>query len=254
MKNAHLLPLIIGGLLLPLTDCNAQELQPWNESSRFPSDYAIQAAVTHKNNVFAIASRVISKHDRHTGRLLSTSTGDAVHLNSGIQWKGNILCAHSNYPGMPEQSTVMELDTQSMKVTPWHEFGDYGGSLTWIVRRNRRWLCNFAKYDEQNGETFLVEFDKGFNELRRWTYPASVIDQLGKYSLSGGIWYQNHLLVMGHDKGEIYYLKIPRSGTELEYVGMATAPFTGQGFAVDPETRGLIGISRAERQIIFVER
>ncbi len=240
-------------LLLPSL-AYAQGQDVWSESRRVQSDYAIQASVTHKNYIFAIASRVIGKHDRKTGELLATSTGDAVHLNSGLVWKGAILCAHSNYPSIPEQSTVMQLDIESMEVRPWHDFGDYGGSLTWIVRRNRKWLCNFAKYGDKNNETFLVEMDNRLNELRRWTYPAELIAKLGKYSLSGGIWYQDHLLLMGHDLGEVYYLKIPRRGNELQYVGMATAPFTGQGFAVDAQTGGLVGISRAERQVIFAKQ
>ena len=246
------IPLTVA-LLLPSL-LNAQNHAPWLESRRIPSNYAIQASATHKSHVFAIASRVIGKYDRTTGELLAASTGDAVHLNSGLVWKGSMLCAHSNYPGIPEQSTIMQLDIKSMEVCPWHEFGDYGGSLTWIVRRNRKWLCNFAKYEDKNNETFLVEFDNRFNELRRWTYPEELIAKLGKYSHSGGIWYQNHVRVMGHDLGEIYYLKIPRRGTELEYVGMATAPFTGQGFAVDSQTGRLVGISRAERQVIFAKQ
>jgi len=39
----------------------------------------------------------------------------------------------------------------------------------------------------------------------------------------------------------------------MQFVGTEKVPFTGQGFAVDPETRGLVGISRAERKLIFVK-
>ena len=104
-------------LLLPSL-AYAQGQDVWSESRRVQSDYAIQASVTHKNYIFAIASRVIGKHDRKTGELLATSTGDAVHLNRGLVWKGAILCAHSNYPSIPEQSTVMQLDIESMAVPP----------------------------------------------------------------------------------------------------------------------------------------
>ena len=154
---------------------------------------------------------------------------------------------------MPECSEVKVLDPDTMELSAWHDFGDYGGSLTWIVRRGNRWLCNFARYGEVNHETFLVEFDNSFRELRRWHYPSSVIEKLGKYSLSGGVWWQRRLLVTGHDEQECYELRIPRSGGLLKYQQTLKVPFTGQGFAVDKDGKGLVGISRSQRQVIFVE-
>ena len=106
----------------------------------------------------------------------------------------------------------MELDPRTMALTRWHEFDDYGGSLTWIVRRGNRWLCNFAKYGDQNKDSFLVEFDNRFKEQRRWSYPSELIDKLGKYSLSGGVWFRGELLVTGHDAEEVYALSFPRTG------------------------------------------
>jgi len=225
----------------------------YREVSRFASEYAIQAAATHGKYVFAIDSRKIAKYDRTTGELLGHSQGDAIHLNSGFVWKHKILCAHSNYPSIPEQSQVMQLDPRTMALTRWHEFDDYGGSLTWIVRRGKRWLCHFAKYGSENKDSFLVEFDNRFNEQRRWSYPSELIDKLGKYSLSGGVWFRGELLVTGHDAEEVYALRFPRTGPILEVVETRRIAFTGQGFAVDKASKGLVGISRAERNIIFVK-
>ena len=154
---------------------------------------------------------------------------------------------------MPERSEVKILDPETMRLKTWHNFEDYGGSLTWIVRRGNRWLCNFARYGDDNSETFLVEFDTSFKEIRRWTYPSSVIEKLGKYSLSGGVWWKGRLLVTGHDAQECYELRVPRKGTVLEYQRTLAIPFTGQGFAVDKDGKGLVGISRAQRQVIFVK-
>ena len=225
----------------------------FEETSRFGAAKAVQASVATLEHVYAIDSRSIAKYDRRTRELLSESTGAAIHLNSGFIWRGKILCAHSNYPSLPEQSQVMALDPNTMKLSPWKDFGDYGGSLTWIVRRGNRWLCNFAKYGEVNSDTFLVEFDNGFNEIQRWNYPSEVISNLGKYSLSGGVWYRGQLLVTGHDEQETYVLEIPKDGILLKYVATVGIPFTGQGFAVDKRRHGLVGISRAERQIIFIQ-
>ena len=244
---------ILIGLALPGIVIPGVWADEFHEVSRLSSPQAVQAAATHDGYVYAINSGEIAKYDRVTGELKGTSKGDAVHLNSGFVWKGKLLCAHSNYPSMPERSEVKVLDPDTMELSTWHDFGDYGGSLTWIIRRGNRWLCNFALYGEVNHETFLVEFDNSFKEVRRWYYPVAVIEKLGKFSLSGGVWWQGRLLVTGHDEQECYALRIPRSGDLLKYQQTLEVPFTGQGFAVDQEGKGLVGISRAQRQVIFVK-
>ncbi len=55
---------------------------------------------------------------------------------------------------------------------------------------------------------------------------------------------------------ELYRLRLgaaaplPTAGT-LVYVETSPAPFTGQGFAADPETGGLVGIDRKRREILL---
>lgn len=225
----------------------------YSETSGLKSEYAVQAAATLGEFVFAIDSRRIAKYHRDSGEFLGLSQGEAIHLNSGYVWKKKVLCAHSNYPNVPERSQVMLLEPNEMLLTPWRDFGDYGGSLTWIVRRGSRWLCNFANYGEKNKETFLVEFDSKFTEKKRWIYPSEIIAKLGNYSLSGGIWLRGELLVTGHDEKEVYVLKVPKQGSRLQYVETRSAPFTGQGIAIDKHRQGLVGISRAERRVIFAK-
>ena len=226
----------------------------WKATRVIPAPEAHQAAAAEGAFVYAIASRQVAKYNRQTGKRVATSRGDATHLNSGFFWRERLLCAHSNYPSKPERSQIMQLDPESMHLTILKDFGDSGGSLTWVLRKDGAWWCNFAHYGRDNQRTFLVKYDDQWRELARWTYPPEVIKQLGRYSLSGGVWRGDELLTTGHDDPAVFRLRLPRSGSVLAFLGKQSAPFTGQGIALDPKTGGLIGISRAKRQIIFARR
>ena len=226
----------------------------WQTVKELSTREAFQAAAADGEFVYAIASRQVAKYDRETGERIALSSGEAEHLNSGVLWRGKLLCAHSNYPQTPEHSEIKALNPRTMKLSTFQDFGNYGGSLVWVVWHDDHWWCNFARYGDKNVETFLVRFNEGWIETGRWSYPQSVIDHLGNYSLSGGLWFRDELLVTGHDKQELYRLRLPASGTVLEFIGRENVPFTGQGIAVDFATGGLVGISRAERKVIFVKR
>ncbi len=236
-------------ILLLLSNHSAAEDPRWPLVHTIPAAEAHQAAAATQQHFYAISSTVVARYDRETGARLEVSSGEAKHLNSGFLWNDRLLLAHSNYPAVPEQSQVMQLNLQTMRLSVFHDFRDYGGSLTWVIRHKNEWWCNFARYDEHNAETFLVSFDDNWNELGRWTFPPEVISQLGRYSLSGGLWYDDSLLTTDHDNGRIYRLQLPAAGSVLKFIGSEQVPFTGQGFAVDPLTGGLIGISRKEQQI-----
>lgn len=223
----------------------------WRLDRVIPAPEAHQAAAADEKFVYAITNRLVAKYDRDSGKRIAVSTGEAKHLNSGFFHKKRLLCAHSNYPQIPERSEVKVLDPQTMKLTTFHDFGDYGGSLTWVLRHDRHWWCNFAKYGDKNADTFLARFDDEWQETARWKYPPEVIRQIGSYSLSGGLWRKDALLVTDHDHGMLYQLQVPKNGDVLEFVGQRPAPFTGQGIAVDPVTDGLIGINRAKKHIVF---
>jgi hypothetical protein len=145
------------------------------------------------------------------------------------------------------------LDPQTMQLTTFKDFGNYGGSLTWVVRRGDDWWCNFARYGADNGQTFLAKFTSEWKELERWTYPPEVITRLGRYSLSGGIWLDNRLVTTGHDDPLVFRFRLPKQGNVLELIDTRPVPFTGQGIAIDPSTGGLVGINRRNRQVIFAQ-
>jgi hypothetical protein len=138
-----------------------------------------------------------------------------------------------------------------MRLELFKDFGNFGGSLTWAVRHRDHWWCHFARYGDDNHESFLVKFDAQWREQQRWTYPQGLIDQIGNYSLSGGLWRAETLLVTDHDHRVLYRLKLPKSGSVLEMIDRQPTPFTGQGIATDPVTGGLLGIDRTKRQVVF---
>jgi hypothetical protein len=226
-------------------------LVAWKKDRILPAPEAIQAAAADQQFVYAITNDRVAKYDRNTGKRVATSTGKAQHLNSGFFWQGKLYCAHSNYPLKPEQSEIMVLDPISMRLESFQQFGNYGGSLTWAVRHEEHWWCNFARYGQDNGATFLVKLDSDWNEQARWTYPVSVVRELGRNSLSGGIWRDGILLATGHDEPVLFRLRLPASGSVLELVDRQSVPFTGQGIGDDPVSGGLVGIDRAKREVIF---
>lgn len=226
----------------------------WVTTHSLPAAEAHQAAAADEHFFYAISSTQVAKYDRHSGERRAISTGEAKHLNSGFLWEGRLYCAHSNYPQKPEVSEIKVLDIESMRLTTFKDFGNFGGSLTWSIRDGSYWWCNFARYGADNKETFLVKFDEQWRELSRWTYPPELIARLGRYSLSGGVFLKDELLVTGHDDPLLFRLTIPTTGGVLRFARTESIPFTGQGIAIDSATQGLVGIQRAKRMIIVAAR
>ncbi len=262
-KTNHLAVILLA-ITLPSIACLASLLQlqadepttSWQQTRSFPAAEAHQAAAADDKFIYAIASEKIAKYDRKSGERISISTGEAKHLNSGFFLEGLLYCAHSNYPRLPEQSEIRVLDPATMKLTIFKDFGNFGGSLTWAIKKEKDtdWWCNFARYGSVNGETFLVRFDGQWNERGRWTYPPEVLQHIGTASISGGVWQRDELIVTDHDHQVLYRLKVPADGKVLEFIRREKAPFTGQGIAYDPVTKGLVGIDRAKKEILLAER
>jgi hypothetical protein len=214
---------------------------------------ATQAAAGDERFVYAIGSAVVAKYDRHTGERIALSAGEATHLNSGFLFDGKLYCAHSNYPRKPEHSEIKVLDPETMRLSVFKDFGESNGSLTWAVREGHAWWCTFAFYGDDNARTRLVKFDDQWREQAVWTYPPEVVKDLGRYSISGGIWRADQLWVTGHDHRVVYRLRVPEKGGVMELIDVLPSPFPGQGIATDPKSGGLIGIDRAKKQVVFAE-
>lgn len=223
----------------------------WKQTGTLAAPEAHQAAAADERFVYVITNTLVAKYDRQSGERLAVSTGEAKHLNSGFLWEERLFCAHSNYPQTPERSEIKVLDLESMRLTTFKDFANFGGSLTWAVRHDEHWWCNFARYGDDNAQTFLVKFDDDWHERGRWTYPPEVIRALGRMSLSGGLWRDGVLLVTGHDDPVLFRLRLPKSGNVLEMADKQPAPFTGQGIALDPKSGGLVGIHRSKRLVVF---
>lgn len=229
------------------------EPRGWRTTEEFAAPEAKQAAAADEKFVYVVTNDRVVKYDRVTRQFLARSSGEAKHLNSALVADGRIYLAHSNFPTKPERSEIFVLDVESMKLEAFHDFGNFGGSLTWCVRRGDDWWCNFALYGADNRRTFLVRFDREWKETGRWTYPPRVLNRIGGASISGGIWHEEALLVSDHDNGRLYRLRLPKAGEVLEFVVEEQAPLTGQGFAYDPKTGGLVGIDRARSKVLFFE-
>src|SRR5690349_9157860 len=98
----------------------------WSTAREIPAPEAHQAAAADERFFYAITNKVVGKYDRESGMRLALSTGPAEHLNSGFLHKGRLYCAHSNYPKLPEKSEIKVLDRESMELTTFHDFGNYG--------------------------------------------------------------------------------------------------------------------------------
>jgi len=238
-------------VLLFATLASAAEPVGWKQTAMLAAPEAFQAAAADDKHVYATTNDHVARYDRASGKRVASSTGGAKHLNSGFLWQGKLYCAHSNYPLKPEQSEIKVLDLDSLALTTHKDFGNFGGSLTWAVRHDGHWWCNFARYGADNGQTFVVKLTDEWREAGRWTYPPEVIGQLGRNSLSGGLWHNGSLLVTGHDDPLLFRLELPEEGTVLKLIEKQPVPFTGQGLAMDPTTGGLVGINRAKRQVVF---
>lgn len=237
------------------------------EVRRFSAPEATQAVAVDDQYFYAIGNTVIGKYSKDNGVLSERWTASPdhpiEHLNSGIIVDGKLYCAHSNFPRYPETSSIEIWNTQTLEHIDSHSLGIYEGSLTWIDWHNNAWWAVFAHYHEKVNEnpyakdtrwTSLVRFDSKWRRTSAWTFPQEVIKRFIPHSCSGGSWGEDgQLYCTGHDRSEIYQLKLPRAGSILQLNGVSDIPITGQGFAWDrtfPKT--IYGIDRARGQVVVI--
>lgn len=210
----------------------------------FHTNFANQGVAVDQNNIYVINTREIAKYDKHSFKKLSVwknNNGAIKHLDSGVTLKGKLYCAHSNFPELPMTSSIEIWDTETLEHVGNHSFGIKYGSCTWIDFKDEYWYVAFANYkifEQKNGKdahwTLIVKFDQDWNEKEAWVFPEEIIKRFGSMSNSGGSFGPDGLLYCtGHDNPEIYKLKFPKYGSELNLIEIIEINNTGQGIAWD---------------------
>jgi hypothetical protein len=242
--------------------------QQATEITRYKIDDSIhlQGIAVDKDFFFVITNNSVIKYRKKGGDFIGIWDGKKEgiflkHLNSGIVIDGKLYCAHSNFPDSPMASSIEIFDTKTMKHIGSHSFGIVGGSATWIDEKDGYWWVTFANYNgkhssegRDNRWTKLVKFAKDWKAVESWVYPKNVLDSFAPYSSSGGPWsHKGYLYTSGHDRKEIYVMKIPASGYTLQYLRTISIINNGQGMAIDrsnKEEEILFAVSREDNSII----
>lgn len=234
------------------------------EVARFKAEEARQGVVADEHHVYAISNAEIGKYDRATARKLGAWKGDPAlfkHMNSCILKGPQIVCAASNYPEVPMASSVEWFDARRMGHVATRSLGPGRGSLTWLDWHGGSWWACFANYDGKGGEpgrdhrmTTLVRYSSGFAEQGAWLFPAAVLERLAPYSASGGVWGADGLLyVTGHDRPELYVLRLPAAGSTLEHLATVAIPAEGQAISWQRGGRRLLwAIQRKSREAVAI--
>ena len=227
---------------------------------------AKQAVAVDKDYFYVINNSTIYKHNKTDGKLITSWDGTKSgikHLNSGVVINGKLYCANSNYPEIPMASSVEIFDVKTLKHIGNHSFGiAEHGSLTWLDQKDEFWFIGFAHYSGKESSegrdvrwTTLVKYTKDWQEIESWIFPKNIVDLFTPKSNSGGTLGKDGVLYCtGHDKPEIYVLKIPESGYTLDYIKTIPVSIYGQGIAMDRSLKDKLvvyGLNRATNTVII---
>lgn len=231
--------------------------------ARWPAEEARQGVAADARFFFPNGNNTIGKYDKKTGRRVARWEGPRArfpHMNSCVVDRAELVCAASNYPAVPMASAVEVFDTATLRHKRSIALPPQPGSLTWIERRGTEWYGAFANYPERRGGepgrdhrwTRLVRFDARFRATGSWLFPLSVLDRFAPMSSSGGSWGEDGLLyVTGHDRGELYVLRLPPAGTVLDHVATIALSTGGQAIAWDrSQPRVLWSLDRATKMVV----
>lgn len=228
----------------------------------------LQGVAVDKNFFYAINNVTISKYRKSDGGTVGNWDGSREgiikHLNSGVVIKNKLYCANSNFPDTPMASSIEIFDTRTMKHIGNHSFGIFAGSATWIDRQDGYWWVVFANYNgkhsfegRDNRWTKLVKFNDDWSEVGSWIFPREVLDAFTPNSNSGGNWGKDgNLYLTGHDKKEIYIMKLPEIGYTLQLIKKIPVTNPGQAIAIDRSEKNSIvfyAVNRAENAVVVEE-
>jgi hypothetical protein len=229
---------------------------------RLPAPEARQGVAVGEHDLYAIANYRIARYDKRTGEKRASWEGDKLrypHLNSCAVIGRDLVCALSNFPAVPQWSSVEFFDPVTLAHRRTVSLGQGIGSLTWVDRHDGAWWVMFANYDGKGAEpgrdhrhTLLVRFDDEWRRTQSWALPPSILERIAPMSISGGGWGPDgRLYLTGHDRPEMYAVTLPAGGAILDHVGTIPIEAAGQAIDWDEAQSGMLyGIDRAGGTIL----
>ncbi len=223
---------------------------------------ARQGVAVGPRDVYAISNWELVRYDKKTGEKRAEWTGDKArfpHINSCAVIAKALVCASSNFPAAPHVSTVEVFDPMTLAHRRSISLGPGTGSVTWVDRHDGAWWAMFANYDGKGGEpprdhrhTTLVKFDDQWRRLEAWALPPTVLERIAPMSISGGGWGPDgRLYLSGHDRPELYVMRLPQGGGVLDHLDTIGMEAEGQGVDWDESESGVLyGITRRTREIL----
>ena len=238
-------------------------VQRYTEIRRYSAPEARQGVCADATHFWAVNNSALARYRRADGvREASWECEEGkplTHLNAAFLFEGRLYCAHSNYPGVPNVSSVEIFDARTLKHVGSHSFGHGYGSLTWIDRRDGAWFACFVFYAEKGAEpnrdpswSELIKFDGDWRRFSAWVFPPDLLQRFDRYSCSGGAFGPDgRIYVTGHDATELYALELPAAGSTLRWVETIPISAEGQAFGWDPAERGVLWtILKRTREVI----
>ncbi|MDX2068417.1 MAG: hypothetical protein SFV55_08315 [Haliscomenobacter sp.] len=236
--------------------------QTSTELFRVKSRHATQAVAVDSLHFYAISNSQIVKYRKSNKDSVASWSGPLKHLNSGIIINGKLYCVNSNYPEKPMASSVEIFDPKTLQHIGSQSFGIYEGSCTWVDWYEGHWYAYFSQYENEGGEpgrgvqySSLVQFDSEWRRTAGWILPKALVERIRPMNLSGGTFREDGLLYCSpHHDLELYILRIPNIGYELDWVKTIPVPFQGQGIAIDRYQKNVLyGIHRGTREVISIK-
>lgn len=250
-------------MLFAINSAQSQQ-KTFKEVRRFEAPEARQGIAVDAKHIYVVGTQHIGKYEKDSGKRVASWQGEEngriIHLDSGVIIDGKLYCSHSNYPTVPMTSSVEIWDAATLKHIGSHSFGIDWGSCTWVDRHDGFWWAAFAYYDKWKDVTgrgsewtTLIKFNDQWQKLAGWVFPDSVVQLFRPMSNSGGSWGPDGLLYCtGHDRSELYAMRLPESGSILELVATIQIPIFGQGIAWDRTDEGVIyGIRKRDRTVVI---
>ena len=246
-----IIPLLLAALSLQAT-----------EIRRVPGGDADQGVTSDGHYLYAIGTHSITQIDPATGKQVTRWDGDETrypHINSCMMDQKLLVCAASNFPGVPMHSMIERFEAKKLRHISTQVLEGDHGSLTWVVQHDGDWWACFANYDGHGGApgrdhryTILIRYDRQWQEVGQWHFPAEILARMAPKSASGGAWGDDGLLyVTGHDRPELYALRVPKVGSTLELVATIAIPTDGQAIGWDPALpRTLWSIERKTSELV----